>query len=142
MMTPKERAEKSAEAMWSNDQASPWFGMQIDEVDEGFARLYLKVEPHHTNGRGICHGGVTYALTDRAFAFACNSRNQSSVAQHNAMTYVAPAKLGDQLTARAREVSPTGRNGIYDVEVTNQDGDVIAAFRGCSRSIRGRLFDE
>lgn len=141
-ITPKERAEKSAEAMWSNDRASLWFGMKIDEVDEGFASLSLKIEPHHTNGHGICHGGVTYALADSAFAFACNSRNQSSVAQHNSMTYVAPAKLGDQLTARAREVSLTGRNGIYDVEVTNQVGDMIAAFRGCSRSIRGSLFEE
>ena len=142
MMTPGERAEKSARVMWSNDQASLWFGMQIDEVDEGFAVLSLKVERHHTNGHGICHGGVTYALADSAFAFACNSRNQSCVAQHNSMTYVAPARLGDQLTAKAREVVLAGRNGIYDVEVTNQDGAVIAAFRGCSRSIPGRLFEE
>ncbi len=141
-MTPKQRAEKSAEALWSNDKASRWLGMQIEVVDEGFACLSLKVESHHTNGHGICHGGVTYALADSAFAFACNSRNQTCVAQHNTMTYVAPANLGDQLIARAKEVSLTGRNGIYDVEVTNQDGGVIAAFRGCSRSIRGTLFEE
>ena len=141
-MTPKQRAEKSAAAMWAGDAASKWFGMTIVEVDEGRAVLRLSVEDHHANGHGICHGGVTYALADSAFAFACNSRNQSTVAQFNTMTYIAPAKLGDTLTAEAKEVSISGRNGIYDVRVTNQDGTRLAEFRGHSRAIRGTLFDE
>lgn len=141
-MTPKERARKSAETMWNGDRASPWAGMQIDEVDEGRARLSLTVEPHHTNGHGMCHGGVIFMLADSAFAFACNSRNQSTVAQHNIITYIAPGKLGDRLTAHAREVSLAGRNGIYDVRVTNQNGETIAEFRGASRAIRGKLFEE
>ena len=114
-MTPKERAQKSAETMWNNDQASAWFGMRIDEIDEGFAVLSLTVEKKHTNGHGICHGGVTFALADSAFAFACNSRNQSTVAQHNTISYTAAVKLGDVLTATAKEISLIGRNGIYDV---------------------------
>ncbi len=141
-MTPKERAQKSATAMWSSDRASAWFGMQIDDVDVGSANLSLIVDKHHTNGHGICHGGVTFSLADSAFAFACNSRNQSTVAQHNTISFTAPAKLGDKITARAKEITLNGRNGIYDVEVTNQDGLVIAEFRGCSRAIRGTLFDE
>ena len=141
-MTPKERAQKSAEAMWNNDQASAWFGMRIDEIDEGFAMLSLTVEKKHTNGHGICHGGVTFALADSAFAFACNSRNQSTVAQHNTISYTAAVKLGDVLTATAKEISLIGRNGIYDVEVTNQEGLAVAQFRGCSRAIRGTLFEE
>ena len=141
-MTPKERAERSAAAMWADDRASKWAGMQIDDVDEGTAQLSLLVEQHHCNGHGICHGGVIFMLADSAFAFACNSRNQSTVAQQNSITYIAPGQLGDRLTATAREVSLTGRSGIYDVTVTNQDSKVIAEFRGGSRAIRGHLFEE
>lgn len=141
-MTPKERAERAATALWEQDSASRWLGMEIESVDEGVAVLTLIVQPHHANGHGICHGGITYALADSAFAVACNSRNQSTVAQHNSISYIAPAKLGDVLRAHARELSLSGRNGIYDVIVSNQHGERIAFFRGCSRSIRGRLFDE
>jgi acyl-CoA thioesterase len=141
-MTPKERAQKSAKTMWNNDQASAWFGMRIDEIDEGFAMLSLTVEKKHTNGHGICHGGVTFALADSAFAFACNSRNQSTVAQHNTISYTTPVKLGDVLIATAKEISLIGRNGIYDVEVTNQEGLTVAQFRGYSRAIPGTLFEE
>ena len=141
-MTPRERAQKSCEAMWKNDYSSQWFGMEIMDVDEGSAILSLVVQEHHTNGHGICHGGVTFTLADSAFAFACNSRNQATVAQHNAITYIAPANLGDTLTATAKEVNLVGKSGIYDVTVSNQDGSIIAEFRGSSRSIRGHLFEE
>lgn len=141
-MTPKERAEKSAQAMWANDNASSWLGMELIEVDEGHAILSLTVEKHHTNGHGICHGGITFALADSAFAFACNSRNQSTVAQHNVISYTAPAKIGERLTATATEVSLNGRSGIYDVKVTNTDGQVVAELRGFSRAINGQQFQE
>ena len=141
-MTPKERAERSAAAMWAEDNASKWAGMEITHMDEGAAVLELTVAPHHCNGHGICHGGVTFMLADSAFAFACNSRNQSTVAQHNVISFTAPGRTGDRLIASAREVSLTGRSGIYDVKVTNQDGATIAEFRGFSRAIKGQLFDE
>lgn len=141
-MTPKQRAEKSAEAMWASDNASKWAGMAIAAVDEGCATLELTVEPHHCNGHGICHGGVTFMLADSAFAFACNSRNQSTVAQSNSITFTAPGRLGDRLVAQASEVSLSGRSGIYDVTVENQNGQMIAVFRGLSRAIKGQLFDE
>ena len=141
-LTGKERAEKSAEAMWASDNASKWAGMEITAIDEGSATLELTVEPHHCNGHGICHGGVTFMLADSAFAFACNSRNQSTVAQSNSITFTAPGKLGERLIARATEVSLTGRSGIYDVTVENQTGQMIAAFRGLSRAIKGQLFEE
>lgn len=141
-MTPKDRAARAAAAMWADDAASPWAGMSLDAVDEGTAALSLTVAAHHCNGHGICHGGVTFMLADSAFAFACNSRNVSTVAQHNLITYLAPGRMGDRLTAAAREVSLTGRSGIYDVTVTNQSGTIIAEFRGFSRAIGGTLFDE
>jgi len=141
-LTPKERAERSAEAMWSSDHASAWLGMQLDHVDAGTATMSLTVQSHHTNGHGNCHGGIIFALADSAFAFACNSRNQATVAQHNTITYIAPGTLGDRLVAVARETSLSGRNGIYDVSVTNDAGRAIAAFRGCSRAVQGALFEE
>ena len=141
-MTPRERAEKSAEKLWENDWASHWFGMELGTVDEGFAEIKLVVQKHHANGHGICHGAVIFALADTAFAFACNSRNQSTVAQHNTISYVAPGKIDDTLVATAREVHLSGRNGTTDVVVKNQNDETIALFRGASRAIKGNLFQE
>ncbi len=141
-MTPKQRAERSAATMWRDDAASKWIGMELIEVDEGRATLALKVEKHHCNGHGICHGGITFTLADSAFAFACNSRNQSTVAQHNVISFTAAAQLGDTLTAHAREVSLSGRSGIYDVTVSTHSGKTVAEFRGMSRAINGTLFEE
>ena len=141
-MTPDERAQKSSQAMWEGDDASTWIGMSLIEVKEATATLEVTVEKHHCNGHGSCHGGVIYSLADSAFAFACNSRNQATVAQHNTITYLAPGLLNDTLTAHAVETSLIGRTGIYDVRVTNQNDDLIAEFRGCSRTIKGQLFEE
>jgi len=113
-MTPDERAKKSTDSMWQNDQASKWMGMSIVEVKEASATLELYVEKHHCNGHGSCHGGVIYSLADSTFAFACNSRNQATVAQNNTITYLAPGKLHDHLTARAKETSRVGRSLAND----------------------------
>lgn len=141
-MTPKERAEESAKAMWDGDRASAWVGMEISHIDEGTATLTLKIREDHCNGHGIGHGGVTFMLADSAFAFACNSRNAVTVAQHNTISFLAPVRLGDTLTATAQEMTLKGRSGITDVTVTNQSGDTIALFRGASRAIGGHLFEE
>ena len=141
-LTADERAKRSAEAMWEGDGASQWMGFELVEVAEGCAILAMDVKSNHTNGHGMCHGGIIFALADSAFAFACNSRNQVTVAQHNSITYLAPGRLGDRLTADAREQNLKGRSGIYDVSVRNQDGVTIAEFRGLSRAIGGTLFEE
>ena len=141
-MTPKERAERSAAAMWAGDKASEWVGMELVSVDEGEAVLEMTVQAHHTNGHGTCHGGISFLLADSAFAFACNSRNQNTVGQHTFRSYLAPGFEGDRLRATAREVSLTGRSGIYDVVVSNQNGKTLCEFRGISRAIAGTHFDE
>ncbi len=141
-MTPTERAQKVASTMFGRDRASKWAGIELLSVDEGSATMGLRVQDHHCNGHGICHGGVTFMLADSAFAFACNSRNQATVAQHNVISFIAPVRAGDYLTALATEQSLTGRSGIYDVRVTNQNGDQIAEFRGFSRAVSGAVFDE
>ncbi len=141
-MTPQERATKSSNALWMNDHAAQWVGISVVSVCEGQSELTLEVAQHHCNGHGICHGGITFTLADTAFAYACNSRNQATVAQHNTISFIAPGHVGDTLTATATEISLTGRSGIYDIRVTNQDGKVIAEMRGMSRAIKGQLFTE
>ncbi|MEJ6390829.1 hydroxyphenylacetyl-CoA thioesterase PaaI [Gymnodinialimonas ulvae] len=141
-MTPKERAEKSAAAMWAGDRASAWVGMEIAAVDEGHAVLTLEIREDHCNGHGIGHGGITFMLADSAFAFACNSRNVATVAQHNTISFLAPVRLGDTLTATATETTLKGRSGITDVTVTNQSGDIIAQFRGASRALGHPIFED
>lgn len=136
------RAEKSAAALWADDAASRWFGFKMVSVAEGEAVFSFTVETHHCNGHGILHGGITFALADTAFAFACNSRNIPNVAQTNNITYLLPGRLGDTLTARAVETTSQGKTGIYDVTITRPDGTTIAEFRGLCRSIPGTLYDE
>ena len=141
-MTPKERAEQSAEAMWASDRASQWIGIELQDIDEGFARLSLNLKAHHCNGHGIGHGGITFLLADSAFAFACNSRNQTTVAMHNMISFLNPAQEGDVLTAEAKEVTLKGKNGIYDVRVLNQHNEIVAEMRGMSRAIKGQVFHD
>ena len=141
-MTPKQRAQRSAEAMWNGDRASAWVGMEISQIDEGRATLTLRIREDHCNGHGIGHGGVTFMLADSAFAFACNSRNVATVAQHNTISFLAPVRHGDTLTATAVETTLKGRSGITDVTVTNQAGETIAQFRGASRALGTPLFEE
>ena len=141
-LTPEEIARKSAAAMWARDDASKWLGMSLDHVGPGTATASFTVGKHHTNGHDICHGGYIFTLADSAFAFACNSHNRVAVAQHNTITYVAPGKLGDRLTAVATEIALYGRSGICDVRVTDQSGRLIAEFRGASRMLEGRHFEE
>lgn len=141
-LSAEEVARRSAEAMWSKDAASKWLGAALDDVGPGTARMSMTVEKHHTNGHDICHGGYIFTLADSAFAFACNSYNRIVVAQHNVITFIAPGKRGDRLTADAREVARYGRSGIYDVRVIDQDGRLIAEFRGASRAIDGKHFED
>jgi acyl-CoA thioesterase len=138
-MSAQEMAEACAAAMWAEDVASQALGMTIDHIAPGEATLSMIVRPEMSNGHGTCHGGYTFLLADSAFAFACNGYNQRTVGQHAAITYLAPGRLGDRLTATAREVSRQGRSGVYDVRVTNQDGVQIAEFRGHSRTVKGSL---
>jgi acyl-CoA thioesterase len=132
-------AEVCAAAMWASDTASQGLGMCIVRVGPGEAFLEMPVLASMANGHGMCHGGFVFTLADSAFAFACNSRAQRMVAQQGAISFIAPAEVGDTLTAHAREVHVRGRGGIYDVSVRNQKGDLIAEFRGHCRSIPGKL---
>jgi acyl-CoA thioesterase len=138
--TPDELARRCAAVMWADDVASQQLGMTLDTVASGTARLSMTVREDMTNGHGTAHGGFIFALADSAFAFACNSHNERSVAQACDIVFAAPAQLGDRLVADATERHRFGRNGIYDVRVT-RDAVVVAEFRGRSRTIGGALVD-
>ena len=138
---PQETARRSAEAMWAGDAASQALGMRIVEVGPGTATLEMTVREDMVNGHGIGHGGFTFTLADSAFAFACNSHNRSTVAYRCEVTFLAPTRLGDVLTATATERCREGRDGTYDVEVRNGAG-VVAQFVGNSKEIRGSLYEE
>ncbi|MDO5606465.1 MAG: hydroxyphenylacetyl-CoA thioesterase PaaI [Paracoccus sp. (in: a-proteobacteria)] len=141
-MTPQELAEASARVMWDDDRASQRLGMALTHIAPGQATLSMTVTESMTNGHGNGHGGYIFTLADSAFAFACNSYNAVTVGQSAAINYVAPARLGTVLTAAAREVSRSGRSGIYDVDVTDSDGRMVAHFRGQSRTVKGTHLPE
>ena len=136
MLSPDELARACAEAMWKQDDASKSLGMEIVEVKYGQATLTMTVMPHMVNGQRIAHGGFIFLLADSAFAFACNTHNERVVAAEGNITFIKPGRLGDKLIATAREISRSGRSGIYDVRVAAGD-TVIAEFRGHSRTIGG-----
>lgn len=135
-LSPDDLARACAAAMWKQDDASRGLGMEIVEIRPGHATLKMTVEPHMVNGQRIAHGGFIFTLADSAFAFACNTHNQRVVAAEGNISFIRPGKLDDVLVATAREISRSGRSGIYDVRVTANDV-VIAEFRGHSRSIGG-----
>ena len=134
----QETAERCAELMWADDDASQSLGMQLVSVGPGRAVLSMKVRSDMANGHGIAHGGFMFTLADSAFAFACNSHNELTVASGFAIDILAPGKLGDVLTARCHEVSKAGRTGVSDCEVINQRGEKVAVFRGRSYTLKGK----
>jgi acyl-CoA thioesterase len=125
-----------AEAMWAEDRATNGLGMRLDEVAPGSARLSMPITEVMANGHGICHGGFIFTLADSAMAFAANPRGEPAVAQHASITYVRPARVGEVLVADAVERMHAGRSGMYDVRVTTADGELVAEFRGHTRTIR------
>ena len=141
-MTPQQLAEASAAAMWNDDSASQRLGMALERIAPGEAVLSMTITDQMTNGHGMCHGGYMFLLADSAFAFACNSYNQRVVAQHCSISYLIPVARGTRLMAHAREVSRRGRSGIYDVRLSDEDGTVVAEFRGHSRVIKGTHLGE
>jgi acyl-CoA thioesterase len=137
-LTPDELARACADTMWKDDHASQGLGMEILDIKAGYAQMAMTVKPEMVNGHGIAHGGFIFTLADSTFAFACNSRNERTVAAHGNISFLRPGKLGDRLVATAREVSRSGRSGIYDMNVT-ANGVTIAELRGHSRTIGGAL---
>ena len=139
-MTPTALARAVADKMWDDDRASRDLGMRVDDVGPGHARLSMTVAEHMVNGLGICHGGFIFSLADSAMAFAANSHGEHAVAQHAAISYLRPARLHQTLRGEAVERARAKRSAMYDVRVTDPDGEVIAEFRGHTRGLGSRFF--
>ncbi|MFN3463784.1 MAG: hydroxyphenylacetyl-CoA thioesterase PaaI [Terricaulis sp.] len=132
-------ARRIAETLLQREGTRPAWGIAIDDAREGYARIRMKLRDDMLNGHRIGHGGMIFALADTAFAYACNSRNENTVAQNASISFLAPAQPGDVLIAEAREASRSGRSGVYQVSVRTADGRVIAEFTGLSRTIGGSI---
>jgi len=124
------------------DRVLKGLGMVVEEVRPGYARLSLAIEDRHLNGFDTAHGGVTFALGDQAFGFACNSHEVPAMAEQCAITYAAQAKTGDVLTAVADETLRRRRSAVYDVTVTNQAGTTIAILRCHARTVSDLPFPD
>ena len=140
MMTPTELAARVGQTMFAGDRASKDF-MQMELVccEPGRAVMRMTVREPMLNGHDICHGGLIFTLADSTFAFACNSRNNVTVAASCTIDFLRPGKAGDVLTCEGVERLLQGRHGIYDMTVTNQNGEVVAMFRGKSTQIKGHV---
>ena len=137
-MTRQEIADHVGRGMLADDAASRELGMTVEAMGPGSSRLSMRVRPEMLNGFKICHGGYITTLADSAFAFACNSYNELTVAAGITVDFLAPANLDDLLTAEAKEISRAGRTGLYDVQVRNQKGVLVAVLRGRSYRLKDR----
>ncbi|MDD2536839.1 MAG: hydroxyphenylacetyl-CoA thioesterase PaaI [Macromonas bipunctata] len=136
---PQQLAQAVANAMWSRDNATNALGMEILAVGPGTATIAMPVRAEMLNGHHMCHGGYIFTLADSAFAYACNSYNQNTVASACHIDFLAPARLGDVLEAEAVERSAAGRTGVYDITVRVRGGKTVALFRGKSYRIQGEV---
>jgi acyl-CoA thioesterase len=142
-MADKEAVARAAgRVMYERDTCSQALGIRLEEIGPGRAVMSMTIRKDMVNGHNIGHGGMIFTLADATFAYACNSHNVNAVAASCDITFPAPAKLGDRLTAVGEERHLRGRNGVYDVTVTNQDGELVGLFRGRCRRIQGNVASE
>lgn len=132
-------AKQVAAHLHANEGTAAAWGIEIEQIGEGFARVGLTLRSDMTNGHGTAHGGIIFALADTAFAYACNSRNVSTVAAAASIIFLSPVQVGEQIIAEAREDASVGRSGAYSVAVHAGDGRPVAQFQGFSRTVGGSL---
>ena len=139
MSAADDLSRRVAEAQNERDAVLRALGMTLGDVREGYAEASMTIGHEMLNGHGAAHGGMIFTLADTAFAYACNSRNQVTVAQQASIAFLTPAGLGERLTARACERGSAGRSGVYEVTVTGEDGRTVAVFQGLSRTVGGPI---
>src|SRR6187551_2601329 len=128
-------AESVVSHMMENDFFSQWMGVQVLEVREGYSRIKMSIRKEMVNGFGIVHGGIPFSLGDSAFAFACNNRNNLSVALDTSINFIKPVHIGDELTAEAIEIHNGRSTGLYHITIRNQNDQEVALFKGlCFRT--------
>ncbi|MDB5365383.1 MAG: paaI [Rhodospirillales bacterium] len=136
-------AQRVSAKMESGDTAASLLGIRLEEVKPGYARMRMMVTPDHVNGHAMCHGGVIFALADTSFAHACNSRNVATVAAGADISFLSPARIGEELEAVAIERALGGRTGVYDIEIVEVDSRRrVALFRGRSHALHRPVVPE
>lgn len=134
-MTHDETARLVVEKMMRDDLFSQWLGIQVLAVAEGYSKVKMKVREEMVNGFGIVHGGIAFSLADSAFAFACNNRNNLSVALDTAINFTKPVHVGNELVAEAKELHNGKSTGLYHITIKNERDHVVAIFKGtCFRT--------
>lgn len=121
--------------MMQHDKFSQWLGIEVLEITEGYSKIKMLVRDEMVNGFGIAHGGVAFSFADSAFAFACNNRNNLSVALDTSINFIKPVMVGDTLIAEAKEIHNGRSTGLYHITITNQNEHIVAHFKGnCFRT--------
>ena len=140
MSEKDELANKVVGKMMENDSFSQWMGLQVLEVREGYSQVRMTIRKEMLNGFGIVHGGLAFSLADSAFAFACNNRNNISVALDVTITFTKAVNVGDILTAEAKEIHNGKSTGVYLITIANQKNEQVAFFKGtCFRTGKSLL---
>jgi acyl-CoA thioesterase len=136
MLNEKDQLANSVVShMIENDYFSQWMRVEVLEIKEGFSKIKMTIRKEMVNGFGIVHGGLPFSLADSAFAFACNNRNNLSVALDVTITFMKSVSVGDVLTAEAKEIHNGRSTGVYLISVTNQNHEQVALFKGtCFRT--------
>ncbi len=135
-------ARRIAETMLKGEGTGPSWGLRVEDADIGYSKISMTVRDDMLNSHKIAHGGLIFALADTAFAYACNSRNQATVAQSASIVFTSPVQNGERLEAEAREVTVMGRSGVYTITVRGGDGRIVAQFQGQSRTVGGAIVEE
>jgi acyl-CoA thioesterase len=136
-MNKEALAEEIARRFGPLDRASQLLAIRLLEMRPGRVRMTMRVTEHMLNAQQVCHGGLIFTLADTSFGYASNSHNQRALAASCSIEFLAPAQVGDELTAEAQETAHAGRTRVYDVRVTNQREELIAVFRGKSTTVKG-----
>ncbi len=135
-------ARNVVKKMMTDDQFSQWLGIKVLAIAEGYSKIRMDVREEMMNGLGVVHGGIAFSLADSAFAFACNNRNNLSMALDTSITFIKPTKPGDILTAEAKELHNGRSTGLYLITIVNQNGEQVALFRGTCFRTGKKLVEE
>jgi acyl-CoA thioesterase len=139
---PMELSSAVVSHMMENDFFSQWMGVEVLEVKEGYSKIKMTIRKEMVNGFGIVHGGIPFSLADSAFAFACNNRNNLSVALDVTITFTKAVNVGDVLTAEAKEIHNGRSTGVYLISVMNQNNQQVALFKGTCFRTGKKLVEE
>ena len=134
-MEKNQLAKEVVNHLMENDLFSKWLGIEIIEINEGYSKIKMTIRKEMINGFGIVHGGIAFSVADSAFAFACNNRNNLSVALDTSINFIKPVHVDDILTAEAKEIHNGKSTGLYHITIINQNSQLVASFKGmCFRT--------